>query len=127
MANLLRGEVTVTLFEKEWVLRPDIESICEIEDAANGDSSVALMFLQMSKGVVTFKTIGFVFYGCLKTQHSGYSLKQVLAEVKRIGISGLTRPVVKLLAQMVSSDEAIRAEEKKSEPVAVVAVQENTG
>lgn len=135
MANQLRGEVEVKLFGKRFTLRPDIESICEIEDAANGESSVANMFLicATSKGhLPTLKVMSWVIFGCLKAQGvRDYSLKDVMKEIRSIGLNQFGLPVLTLLRAMISEEEAkaeaVAMEEAKKKPESLEDIVASTG
>ncbi len=122
--NQFKGEVKVKLFGEEYTLRPDIESICEIEDAAKGETSVGLMLVQSHKRVITFKTIALVLYGCLAAKEKRGEIKLggkfptiegLLAEVRKNGVAEYVAPVGMLLGAMVTPEEA-EAEEKNVEP-----------
>ena len=107
MANRLRGERKLSLFGKEYILRPDHQSIMEIEDAADGETCVITLFRQSYvKSHHTLNGTAYVIYGCLKASGvNEYTLDQVIREVRRIGIAHLVKDVGILLAAMADREE----------------------
>jgi hypothetical protein len=116
VANRFRNEVEVELFGRTYILDPGFKSICEIEDAANGETSVSLMFLQMAKKVLTLKTTSLVLFGCLKAKGVETSLDEVMKEVHAKGFPNFAPPVTKLLLGMCSKEIAEEVELKKESP-----------
>ena len=117
MANKLRGEVEVKLFGETFVLRPDTQSICEIDDAAADSTSVLHLFaLGIGKRVFTLKGISLVLFGCIRAAgYKQYTLKQVMEEVRTLSMAEFVGPVGQLLGDMVSKEE-VEAEEVKPVP-----------
>lgn len=133
MANRLKGEVEVELFGKKFTLRPDIESICEIEDAADGYTSVPKMWVRTAKGTLGFKETALVIYGCLRGQGvKDYALSDVLKEIRKRGVANYVIPALTLIRVMCTPDEAeaelaAEADAKKEEPKVEKLVTASTG
>ncbi len=137
MANRLKGEVEVKLFGTKHTLRPDIQSICEIEDATQGEYSLPKMFRQVMQEQYPLRMMALVIYGCLKANgvrapmapdHKGpaepYSLDSIMREVRKIGVPDLCVQIGTVVCAMTCKEEA---EEEKKGPAESVEVTASTG
>jgi hypothetical protein len=60
MANKQRGEVTITLMGKTYVLRPTFEAMCEIEDRL--DTAMPDLLIRFQNGDVRYKHIATIIW-----------------------------------------------------------------
>lgn len=110
MANREIGEIDVTIGGKEFVLRPDFESMTELEDRL--DMSIFKVAMHLSQADIRAKYVVVALWAGCKHQKHGLSFDAFSALCLQEGAAGL-KPLTGIAVQLVGS-MFIGKEQKKS-------------
>jgi len=123
MANRQRGEVTITLDGKEYVMRPTFEALCEIEDKL--DAAIPDLIMLFKDGNIRLKHVAAIVWGGLwgydKNQAPTFSqVGELISKTGLINILGYgmedgSNPIVMFMTYGLLGDKSIEEAEKQKE------------
>ena len=102
--NKARGEITLTLGGRDWVLRPTFQALCEIESEL-GDGLIALV-RRLAQGSVGVRDVAVIVHAGIKAvEKKPPSYDKVGQMVIEAGIVGLLGPLGEFLGAAFSDSE----------------------
>ena len=119
--NPYRGDFEIELGGKTWLLRPDFEALCEIEECIQGPYSTIMNDARESN-MPRIKHMAAVVWACIrgglrKEQNGSIKGAPQFSEVGQMiqsqGIATVAEPIIKLITYMLLTDDQIKDAENE--------------
>jgi hypothetical protein len=114
MANALRGQVSITLGEKEFVLKPEFEVLANLENEMNKSIYAIIQDLANVRTSKVSDIAKIIYIASGKTVKPNEIGKLIIAG----GAHEVLAPVMKFLTEAVATDEQLKDAQKKFEEAA---------
>ncbi|MEP2987660.1 MAG: gene transfer agent family protein [Parasphingorhabdus sp.] len=98
-ANLIRGEVSLTLASGTYILRPSFEALVAAEEELG---SLFALLERAAHGKLLLSEIVILFWHCVSSKPDDLDRDQYGNELMALGLAQLTPPLKILLKQMLA-------------------------